>query len=767
MDDLVPPQWACIISSLDGLVENTKDLAELNSSAKIAVGAVCAAIKLIIEQVERDERVEALTETMSTIYYHIQDTNFDKIKSFEETLQRLVKMTTECAYFIASYKQKAFARRTIEGAILGVDGIIKDFEEEFAQLRIEFLMGSTLQSTHTVLLVLNKVRNIETLLHLQHLPLIQNAIWKRVRTELAPEQEQVLDGLTIWAQNSDERVVSLLVGDSRDEASLIAHKLCERFHNQRRLGSAIFFPESTRTGSTELSCQCLVSTIARDLAALHPAFAESIAEALASSPRLAHSSDVDDFDRQFEDLLVHPLQSLAVVGPVLIVIDCLDRCSDHLKFVEALGSSQVLKNIPRNIRFLLIVGPQSELLYPLIHLTNSSLRLWHVGGDTKSVVFLYWFWRHISEGSQEQLFNRVEEVKAAMTPIYSCAGFPRPTITPTLLLFEIRQVVAKRGHAPFLEPLLDQARQSIPPELMARFESYVCFVSIQASHWNRPFNVLFLELKGAMGPELSSRIQKISDTHHLKEIPPDILKWLPQESSDYPKALPFLVLRYLNMALMPNVCRFEEITKLNKDIKDLDDRLKIHVPTTLRLLSGCWSEWVAPCLQTLHEGYHRAALSELRTFLSSHLLSWIELISLLECADAGLKQLQLLELVLSQMMKGTSADIEDIKFIHNAISDSIRFMFYFRTPIWIGGLFVHRLAFFAPTNTFIHQTYAPKHVVKSGLTTDWPYKFSIMSVDYPRAFVVNKASNNAVLTSLHRPWTNTHGSIKLWNLETA
>ncbi|TFK61220.1 hypothetical protein BDN72DRAFT_473210 [Pluteus cervinus] len=761
LDDLVPPQWACIISSLDGLVENTKDLAELNSSAKVAVGAVCAAIKLIIEQVERDERVESLTETMSTIYYHIQDTNFDKIKSFEETLQRLVKMTTECAYFIASYKQKAFARRTIEGAILGVDGIIKDFEERFAQLRIEFLMGSTLQSTHTVLLVLNKVRNIETLLHLQPLPLIENALWRCVRT---PEQQEVLDGLTIWAQNPDERLVSVLVGDTREEASLIAHKLCERFSDQKRLGSAVFFPETTE--SVELSCRFLVSTIARDLAALDSAFAESIADAIARSPRLARQSD--DLSGQFKNLLVHPLQSLTMVGPVLIVIDGLDRCSDHSKFVESLSSSQVLKNIPRNIRFLLIVGPQSELPRPLIRLTNTSLRFWHTGGEIKSQVIANSFWKHISGDYEElQLLDRLEDLKAAMTPVYSCAGLeiPHPTITvPTssFLLSEIRRLVAQGTPVVPLEPLLNYARQRVPPELMARFESYSCFVAIQASTWNYSFHTLFLELKDIVDPEISSWVQDISNTNYIESlgITPDIFELLPQDRSEYPKALPFLILKYLNMALRPNICRFETITKLNKVIKDLDDRLREHVPATLRLLSGCWSEWVVPCLQTLHEDGRRAALSELRTFLSSHLLSWIELISLLGCADGGLKQLQLLEPVLSQMMEGTSTDIDDIKFIHNAISDSIRFMLYFRTPIWDGGLFVHRLAFLAPTTTFIHQTYAPESMVKSGLNTKWPYKFSIMGID-GCSDILGQATNDPILTSLI--WGN---SVESWSLET-
>ncbi|TFK59914.1 hypothetical protein BDN72DRAFT_905422 [Pluteus cervinus] len=389
MDELVPPKWACIVSSLDGLVKNTQDLAELNSSAKVAVGAVCAAIKLIIDQVERDERVEALTETMSTIYYHIQDTNFDKIKSFENTLQRLVKMTTECAYFIASYKRKAFARRTLEGAILGVDDIIKDFEERFTQLRIEFLMGSTLQSTHTVLLVLNRVRNIETLLHLQPLPLIKNTGWMRIRTNLTSQQEEIFDGLTIWAQTPDERVVSVFVGDSRDEASLIAHKLCERFHGQERLGSAVFFPEAT--GDTELSCECLISTIARELAALHPTFAESIADVLAKSPSLALSST--HLNRQFEDLLIHPLQSLTMIGPVLIVLDGLDRCSDQLTFMETLSAPHILGRIPHNIRFLLAVGPQPQPLYPLLCGAGSSLRIWRTGGEVQSHAIMSAVWR--------------------------------------------------------------------------------------------------------------------------------------------------------------------------------------------------------------------------------------------------------------------------------------------------------------------------------------------------------------------------------------
>ncbi|TFK70028.1 hypothetical protein BDN72DRAFT_573247 [Pluteus cervinus] len=82
-------------------------------------------------------------------------------------------------------------------------------------------------------------------------------------------------------------------------------------------------------------------------------------------------------------------------------------------------------------------------------------------------------------------------------------------------------------------------------------------------------------------------------------------------------------------------------------------------------------------------------------------------------------------------------------------------MIYFREPIQEGGLFVHRLAFLAPTTTFIHRTYAPVNIVKSGLDSDWPYKFSLIPPT-----PCGQPSTDPVLTSL------CHGSIQLRSLET-
>ena len=61
---------------------------------------------MVVKQVERDNRVNALVATMASMYGFLQDANpLEKIKSYEQTVERLVRQTAECAYFIAEYSK--------------------------------------------------------------------------------------------------------------------------------------------------------------------------------------------------------------------------------------------------------------------------------------------------------------------------------------------------------------------------------------------------------------------------------------------------------------------------------------------------------------------------------------------------------------------------------------------------------------------------------------------------------------------------------------
>jgi hypothetical protein len=62
--------------------------------------------QVVMKQVERDNRVNGLVVTMASLYGFLKDANpLEKIKSYEKTVERLVRQTAECAYFIAGYRK--------------------------------------------------------------------------------------------------------------------------------------------------------------------------------------------------------------------------------------------------------------------------------------------------------------------------------------------------------------------------------------------------------------------------------------------------------------------------------------------------------------------------------------------------------------------------------------------------------------------------------------------------------------------------------------
>ena len=58
----------------------------------------------MVQPIERDNRVQDLVKTMSSVYAFLEDAKqLDKIASFEDTARRLLQQTTECGYFITDY----------------------------------------------------------------------------------------------------------------------------------------------------------------------------------------------------------------------------------------------------------------------------------------------------------------------------------------------------------------------------------------------------------------------------------------------------------------------------------------------------------------------------------------------------------------------------------------------------------------------------------------------------------------------------------------
>jgi hypothetical protein len=59
-----------------------------------------------MKQAERDSKVNGLVGTMASLYDFLLDADpLEKIRSYEKTVEQLVRQTAECAYFVAEYSK--------------------------------------------------------------------------------------------------------------------------------------------------------------------------------------------------------------------------------------------------------------------------------------------------------------------------------------------------------------------------------------------------------------------------------------------------------------------------------------------------------------------------------------------------------------------------------------------------------------------------------------------------------------------------------------
>ncbi|KAG2363200.1 hypothetical protein BDR07DRAFT_1282860 [Suillus spraguei] len=79
---------------------------QLHPYAKMALGVLSCAAKIIIAQVDRDDAVLELLKKISEVYSCItQDKTLQKISSMRNILAIISQQTRECANFIKNYSE--------------------------------------------------------------------------------------------------------------------------------------------------------------------------------------------------------------------------------------------------------------------------------------------------------------------------------------------------------------------------------------------------------------------------------------------------------------------------------------------------------------------------------------------------------------------------------------------------------------------------------------------------------------------------------------
>ncbi|KAG1840890.1 hypothetical protein C8R48DRAFT_765866, partial [Suillus tomentosus] len=95
---------------IDGVLDK---IADLHPYAKMALGVLSAASKIIIAQADRDKSICSLLEKLAEVYrFMTLDENLGKIESMRGIVGKIVQQTQECARFIRDYSEtKSFWTR--------------------------------------------------------------------------------------------------------------------------------------------------------------------------------------------------------------------------------------------------------------------------------------------------------------------------------------------------------------------------------------------------------------------------------------------------------------------------------------------------------------------------------------------------------------------------------------------------------------------------------------------------------------------------------
>ncbi|TFK71919.1 hypothetical protein BDN72DRAFT_855932 [Pluteus cervinus] len=745
------PNWAILIHSLGGLIEATQNFGDLNGAAKIALGAVCIALHLVIDQVELDMRVEDLLENVVSVYRYLQETNFAKVDAFEQTIKSLVKETTECVYFISTYQQKAFISKAFDSTVLGVVRIVEDFEVRLARLKIEFVMGTALSVHRTALMILDLARR-------------NGATWRHAQAPLTRASQRILDNLTRWAQSDDAYTISVLVGGADSQKSAIAHFLAKQFAWQDWLGSGVFF-----SGESGYSCHNLVTTIVREIAALNDTFAEKITRALDKFPLLSSAPS----DRRFEDLFLAPLRSLNTATPILVIIDGLDKCDDQSKFMDEL--IRHCHEIPTNVRILLTLEPSADILRPLTRAKPLYVQVLHPHPNLQrpllivSHYILVWLSQQYKELIPVARIDRLDGVFSQLTNLDRCFGlkifnwymFGSPEELAQLLSSGIASGEIYATLAALPDPLLPLAYHYVPENTTSRFKSVISFAATLAPPSRTSFHDVLLTTK-VLDPEAANlaitmfgytyeqcRTKSLSfgEFLHVDKFESHVIAGSPEIAT--------LSLRYLNRSLKSNLLHFPDITSSNFELPDLDANLLTFVPPVMKHLTRSWTSYLVNMSAKCTHFEWVAVLEELSEFLHNHLFDWLELLSLLSYVDEELNN--------SLLSFANWLTVQDLgaggNWMPEIVQDFLRLIQLCRSYIKLNGLSVHRLPSITPAKTTIYRIYGTKGLMVSGIPTTWPpYKF-LLEHSYGPSTKVEIASFHGVSTL-----ATSCSSVKLWNI---
>ncbi|KDQ54665.1 hypothetical protein JAAARDRAFT_112605, partial [Jaapia argillacea MUCL 33604] len=726
--------------------------------------------KTVINQIALDDKVNRLAGVIREIYQAAIDA--DPLKNhgtIGKTLQRMLMQTSECAYFIREYaKTKGFVSRAVKNQLDPVDAKIDVFETTFNALKSDLEHKATIQSSIAVFRILDTVAKIEETLVLNDLP-YASASYNIKLGCLPGSRQEILEAIIDWVNDargdSTQSRIFLVTGVAGSGKSAIAHTIASYFSDQERLGSSVFF----KRGATERP-GTLFGTIARDLADSDSQYCSQLLAAVRGSRSLIQTTSVQ---RQFESFILKPTMNLKMVGPVVIVIDALDECKDYEDILGVLATE--LDKLPPNLRILVTARAEDAICAKF----EKSPYTWHKRMEEIPR-------KSTSEDISSFVDRELSAVVESLEHRWPNGQWRKELVSKADGLFQWAHTACSNGPARRFEIVtsggsvlkdldalyLEVLRHSFPSlddEFLDSFRFVIGAVvvtrtplsihSLDALLHTGTMNYSSQEVLRPLGSIFSGVSNDTSPVQVLHTSFRDFIAHTSQSDK-------FAIDIVLSNGVLARSCLETMILGLRQNICHFNDRFTMFSDISPEELSRIRSEFLSEALQYACRfwAYHLSAaatdtscyLPQMEGFLRCHLLSWIEVMSILQKLD---------EAVSSLLDLGTWLSVQpNLRVI---AVDAIRFIRNFFHPLSSGPLQVYTSTLpFVPTETSIYKHYS--HLVDNtaplilhGRDRDWsPLLFSLSH--HKRAITALAFSPDGT----HLVSGDLDGNVQMWSLDT-
>ncbi|KZP17818.1 WD40 repeat-like protein [Athelia psychrophila] len=771
--------WGSLIKTLTIVTEITDKLAEVHPYAQTACMILSAVPKIIIAQKNCDDAVYNLMETIDDIHSFVKDAKpLESIESHRKVFVALGSLTVECAYLIRDYSMdKNFWVRIANLTWYGVESKIKQYEDKFKDLKAQFQGSALVNIDITAMLIMRTELPSDTSLIFNDLPYAADAGFDPDKSCIRGTRKAALNEIHQWINEKDgddTAQILVLTGDAGVGKSAIANTIAQHYKAEKHLGSFVSF---NRADQEKRNPRNLLSTVARDIADLDPNWKSALYDAVKDDHSLRKTTSPI---LQMKSFVLEPSKALAIVGPIVIIIDALDEsgvASERESLLKALAENA--SKLPRNFRILITARPEDDILKLSEELPNIQRRTVKTTDEAMDADITTYICKKLLHCKNELDGNRrcsngkgVDMLVKGSGHLFEWAATAcrviqnrRKGSSPARVLLEI---VDKGGNLDELYARI--LRQTFDDEAVPRFKHVLGGIlaakeplpmtshsAIQQSEGEEedivsmivgPLGSLLHGVDQDESPQVSIRARHTSFFDFL--IDEKRSKGFFVDATKQDQNLVLGCLRIMKKELRFNICRLETSHLRNADVHDLPTLVQTHI--TSHLLYAC--RFLGVHLQNI--SYEKQIGSALEHFLLEHFPQWLEVLSLTKLVNTASRSL-------SSILKWSQSDNAALAAF---AKDAKMFINVFASAISQSAPHIYLSALpFAPTLSLVSQQYLPKHPstihLKSKSVRRWPAALKTLEAhkDYVRAVAYSPDGRHIVSGSDDE-------TIRVWDAET-